>query len=41
MYFYNYGLINPSLVPNKEKFGDVDCLVSLKWATIMCKNMSG
>lgn len=30
MYFYNYGPLNPSLMPNKEKFGDVDGLVSQK-----------
>ncbi len=30
MYFYNYGLLNPSLMPNKEKFGDMDSFVSQK-----------
>lgn len=30
MYFCNYCWLNPCLLPNKEKFGDVDCLVSLK-----------
>lgn len=30
MYFYNYGPLNPSLMPNKEKFGDMGCFVSHK-----------
>lgn len=30
MYFYNYGPLNPSLMPNKEKFGDMGCFVSQK-----------
>lgn len=30
MYFCNYCWLNPSLLPNKEKFGDVGCLLLLK-----------
>lgn len=26
MYFYNYGMLNPTFVPNKEEFGDMDCV---------------
>lgn len=26
MYFYNYGMLNPTFVPNKEELGDVGCV---------------
>lgn len=41
MYFYTYGLLNTSLVPNKEMFGDLDCVVSQKrfWLLYFAKTM--
>lgn len=26
MYFSNYGMLNPTFVPNKEEFGDMGCV---------------
>lgn len=26
MYFYNYGMLNPTFVPNKEEFGVAGCV---------------
>lgn len=26
MYFYSYGMLNPTFVPNKEEFGDLGCV---------------
>ena len=36
MYFYNYSLLNPSLMPNKEEFGDVDGSVSHEDLILKC-----
>lgn len=30
MYFYNYGMLNPTFVPNKEEFGDAGCVCVAK-----------
>lgn len=29
MYFYNYGMLNPTFVPNKEEFGVAGCVTKL------------